>query len=215
MSKGIHLILLGAPGVGKGTQSALLKDKLSAAHVSTGEILRAAVRNGTEMGLSAKTFMDKGELVPDSVILGIIKDTLSDSSFPDNWMMDGFPRNLAQAEAFNQLLSDIDQSLTVVLNIAVPFELLMERLTLRRTCRKTGQVFNLKLNPPPEDGDFDLFQRADDTEEAVNKRLSVYDEQTKPLIEYYSSKGLLANINGDQPMDDVLKEILTTIDKFQ
>ena len=211
MSQGIHLILLGAPGVGKGTQAERLKEELQAAHVSTGNILRAAVAEGTQLGLDAKGYMDRGELVPDDVILGIIKETLSDTQFPVNWMMDGFPRNLAQSEAFGTMLSQIGQEITAVVNIDVPKDLLMERLTLRRTCRKSGRVFHLKFNPPSPEDDVDLYQRDDDREEAVAKRLEVYEAQTKPLIEYYTQQGSLVNINGNQSVEAVFDEVMAAI----
>lgn len=206
MSKGIHLIFLGAPGAGKGTQAQVIAEKYAAAHVSTGDILRAAVREQTPLGLEAKGYMDRGELVPDGVIIGLIRDRLTSVDFPANWIMDGFPRTLAQAEALDQLLSEIDQQLTVVLNIDVPLDLLMDRLTLRRTCRKTGQIFNLKFNPP-DTADYDLYQRDDDQPEAVSRRLEVYTAQTAPLIDYYRQQGRLADIQGDQSMAAVTTEI--------
>lgn len=207
MSKGIHLIFLGAPGAGKGTQAQVVADKYAAAHVSTGDILRAAVRDQTPLGLEAKGYMDRGELVPDEVIIGLIRDRLTAADFPASWIMDGFPRTLAQAEALDQLLSEIDQQLTVVLNIDVPLDLLMDRLTLRRTCRKTGQIFNLKFNPPENPADYDLYQRDDDQPEAVSRRLEVYTAQTAPLIDYYRQQGRLADIHGDQAMATVTAEI--------
>lgn len=207
MSKGIHLIFLGAPGAGKGTQAQVVAEKYAAAHVSTGDILRAAVRDQTTLGLEAKGYMDRGELVPDGVIIGLIRDRLTAADFPANWIMDGFPRTLAQAEALDQLLSEIDQQLTVVLNIDVPLDLLMDRLTLRRTCRKTGQIFNLKFNPPENPADYDLYQRDDDQPEAVSRRLEVYTAQTAPLIDYYRQQGRLADIHGAQDMATVTAEI--------
>ncbi|MBF2055306.1 MAG: adenylate kinase [Candidatus Sericytochromatia bacterium] len=203
----MHLIFLGAPGAGKGTQAQVIAEKYAAAHVSTGDILRAAVREQTALGLEAKGYMDRGELVPDGVIIGLIRDRLTSADFPANWIMDGFPRTLAQAEALDQLLSEIDQQLTVVLNIDVPLDLLMDRLTLRRTCRKTGQIFNLKFNPPANPEDYDLYQRDDDQPEAVSRRLEVYTAQTAPLIDYYRQQDRLADIQGDQAMAAVTAAI--------
>ncbi len=211
--RNVHLIFLGAPGAGKGTQSKLIADHYEAAHISTGDILRAAVSEGTQLGLEAKSYMDKGDLVPDQVIMGLIRERISTPGFPANWIMDGFPRTLAQAESLDQLLNEIDQSLSVVLNIDVPLDLLMDRLTERRTCRKTGKIFNLKFNPPENPEDYDLYQRSDDTPEAVSHRLNVYQEQTEPLINYYREQGKMVDINGNQDMAAVTEEIVTAIDK--
>jgi adenylate kinase len=213
MSTGIHLIFLGAPGAGKGTQAHVIAEQFQAAHVSTGDILRQAAREGTEMGLKAKSFMDQGALVPDDVIIGLIKERLNHPDFPKNWIMDGFPRTLAQAEALDQLLAEISQQLTAVLNIDVPLDLLMDRLTLRRTCRKTGKIFNLKFNPPEDPGLYDLYQRDDDKPEAVEKRLQVYLEQTQPLIAYYDKTGKLADIKGDLEVTQVTESILDVVNQ--
>lgn len=211
MSEGIHLIFLGAPGAGKGTQAQVVATRYEAAHVSTGDILRQAVREETALGLEAKSFMDKGELVPDEVIIGMIREKLTDAQFPKNWIMDGFPRTLAQAEALDGLLKDIGQELTAVLNIDVPLDLLMDRLTLRRTCRRTGQIFNLKFNPPANPEQYDLYQRDDDKPEAVSRRLEVYQAQTQPLIAYYAEHDQLVTLNGDQAVEDVTQQIAQAI----
>ncbi|PIQ29283.1 adenylate kinase [bacterium (Candidatus Blackallbacteria) CG17_big_fil_post_rev_8_21_14_2_50_48_46] len=208
----MHLIFLGAPGAGKGTQAHLIAERFEAAHVSTGDILRQAAREGTEMGLKAKSFMDQGALVPDDVIIGLIKEKFSEADFPANWIMDGFPRTLAQAEALDQLLAEIDLGLTVVLNIDVPLDLLMDRLTLRRTCRKTGKIFNLKFSPPDDPEKYDLYQRDDDKPESVQNRLKVYQDQTQPLIAYYEKTGKLVNIHGEQDVALVTEEILKAIE---
>lgn len=208
---GIHLIFLGAPGAGKGTQAQIVAERFEASHLSTGDMLRAAVREGTELGVLAKSYMDKGDLVPDGVIIGLIRETLTHPEFPSNWILDGFPRTLPQAEALDQLLQEINQELTVVLNIDVPLELLMDRLTLRRTCRKTGLIFNLKFNPPDDPSKYDLYQRADDTAEAVGRRLQVYQSDTEPLINYYQARGKLATIQGDSPVDQVTTSIVEAV----
>ncbi|MBT9545182.1 MAG: adenylate kinase [Candidatus Sericytochromatia bacterium] len=209
----MHLIFLGAPGAGKGTQAHVIAEQYQAAHVSTGDILRQAAREGTEMGLKAKTFMDSGHLVPDEVIIGLIRERLTHADFPKNWIMDGFPRTLAQAQALDQLLAEIGQDLTAVLNIDVPLDLLMDRLTLRRTCRKTGKIFNLKFNPPEDPSLYDLYQRDDDTPEAVEKRLKVYQEQTQPLIAYYDKTGKLADIQGDLEVTQVTEAIQEVVNQ--
>jgi adenylate kinase len=211
MSKGIHLIFLGAPGAGKGTQAQVIAAHFQAAHVSTGDILRQAARDGTEMGLKAKAFMDQGALVPDQVIIGLIREKLAQADFPVHWIMDGFPRTLAQAEALDGMLAELELGLTAVLNIDVPLELLMDRLTLRRTCRKTGQIFNLKFNPPDDPNAYDLYQRDDDRPESVENRLKVYQEQTQPLIDYYAQTGKLVTIQGDQEVSAVTEQILTAV----
>lgn len=214
MSQGIHLVFLGAPGAGKGTQAHIIAQHFEAAHISTGDILRQAAREGTEMGLKAKSFMDQGALVPDEVMIGLIREKLSEENFPMNWIMDGFPRTLAQAKALDQLLLDMNLPLTAVINIDVPLDLLMDRLTLRRTCRKTGKIFNLKFNPPDDPEQYDLYQREDDKPEAVQHRLQVYQEQTQPLIAYYEKTGKLVHICGEQAVDAVTSEILKAVEAF-
>ena len=209
--EGIHLIFLGAPGVGKGTQSLRIAEHYSAAHISTGDILSQAVAERTPLGQQAKSYMDKGELVPDSLIIDLIREKLTTPGFSQNWIMDGFPRTVAQAEAMDQLLAELGQALTVVLNIEVPMDLLMDRLTLRRTCRRTGEIFNLKFNPPADASQYDLYQRDDDKPEAVSRRLAVYTEQTRPLIDYYDSRQMLRVINGDQSLELVQADILSAV----
>lgn len=210
--KGVHLIFLGAPGAGKGTQAKFIAESYQAAHISTGDILREAVRNETELGKTAKAYMNEGKLVPDDVVIGMIREKMARSDFPSHWIFDGFPRTLAQAEAFDALLKDLNIGLSAVLNIDVPLDLLMDRLTLRRTCRKTGKIFNLKFNPPEEPEQYDLYQREDDKPEAVSKRLEVYTSETAPLIDFYRSRNLLVDIKGDQDMDVVTKEIVSAVD---
>lgn len=209
----VHLIFLGAPGAGKGTQSKRIAEHYEAAHISTGDILRAAVAEGTELGKQAKSYLDKGDLVPDDVIMGLIRERISSPGFPANWIMDGFPRTLAQAESLDQLLKAEHLALTVVLNIDVPMDLLMDRLTERRTCRKTGKIFNLKFNPPENPEDYDLYQRSDDTPEAVSNRLNVYKEQTEPLIQYYRQQNKLVDINGNQDVTQVTSDIIDAVQR--
>ncbi len=207
----VHLIFLGAPGAGKGTQAKRIAEHYEAAHISTGDILRAAVAEGTELGKQAKSYLDKGDLVPDDVIIGLIRERISSPGFPANWIMDGFPRTLPQAEALDQLLKADSLDLTAVLNIDVPMDLLMDRLTERRTCRKTGKIFNLKFNPPENPEDYDLYQRSDDTPEAVSNRLNVYKEQTEPLIQYYRQQNKLVDVNGNQEMPQVSSDIIDAV----
>ncbi len=208
---GVHVIFLGAPGAGKGTQAKRIAEHYQAAHISTGDILREAKRNETELGLKAKAYMDRGDLVPDALIIDMIREKMSESSFPANWLMDGFPRTLPQAEAFDLLLKGLNLELTRVLNIDVPMDLLLDRLTQRRTCRKTGEIFNLKFNPPDKPEDYDLYQREDDKEEAVQNRLTVYQRDTEPLIQYYRQQGKLVDISGDQNVEKVTEDIFQVI----
>lgn len=211
----VHLIFLGAPGAGKGTQSKRIAEHYEAAHISTGDILRAAVAEGTPLGKEAKSYLDKGDLVPDDVIMGLIRERISSPGFPANWIMDGFPRTLAQAESLDSLLKEEGLALSVVLNIDVPMDLLMDRLTERRTCRKTGKIFNMKFNPPENPEEYDLYQRSDDTPEAVSHRLKVYTEQTEPLIHYYRQQNKLVDINGNQDVTQVTADIVEAIEASQ
>ena len=212
MTPSLHLILLGVPGAGKGTQAQFIVEQWNTAHISTGEILRAAVKNGTELGKMAQEHMHKGNLVPDSLVLDIIRETLTAPTFSPDWMMDGFPRNLAQAEAFDNMLKEIHQELTAVLNVDVPLDLIIERLVYRYSCRNCSAAYNLKLNPPQSEGVCDqcggeLYQRKDDQRESVENRLKVYQEQTQPLIDYYESRQLLLTVNGNQSIEKVKAEI--------
>lgn len=211
MSQGpFHVIFLGAPGAGKGTQAKLLVEHYQATHLSTGDLLREAVKAQTPLGIESQAFMSRGDLVPDRLILGMIKDKLQTLS--GNWIFDGFPRNLHQAKAFDELLQELGQSVTAVLNVELPLELLVERLTQRRTCKTCGQIFNLKLNPPPlqcreSSSPCELYQRDDDRVEAVSHRLDVYTSQTEPLKAFYQHQNLLVDIQGDQPTDEVYQSI--------
>ena len=199
-------------GAGKGTQAEILVKKLLVPHVSTGDMFRAAISNGTELGKEAKSYMDKGQLVPDEVTIGIIRDRISMSDCKEGFLLDGFPRTLAQAEALDTLLTNMDSDLDAVLNISVPLERLIDRLTGRRMCRKCGTIYHLLYNAPEvvnvcDACGGDLYQRDDDKEETVKSRLAVYEAQTAPLIGYYEEKGLLHTINGDQPINAVLTEL--------
>jgi adenylate kinase len=197
----MKLVLLGAPGAGKGTQAKMLIDKFGIPQISTGDLLRAAVKEGTELGKEAKVCMDKGELVPDSVVLGMVKERLGQSDTDKGYILDGFPRNTSQAEALDAMLSDLGKPIEAALSVDVPFEDLMKRLTGRRTCKNCGQMYNVYFSAPKADGKCDkcsseLFQRDDDQEETIKKRLEVYEEQTAPLADYYSGKGILKRVEG-------------------
>ncbi|MHA1650282.1 MAG: adenylate kinase [Candidatus Helarchaeota archaeon] len=209
----MKIILLGAPGAGKGTQSKFITEQYGIPQISTGDILRKAVREGTEIGKMAKSYMDQGKLVPDDVIIEIMKARLNEPDCSKGYILDGFPRTLKQAEKLESI-AQID----VVINIEVSTESLLERLTGRRSCPKCGAVYHIKFNPPPKDGKCkcggELYQRDDDREETVRKRLETYRTQTEPLIEYYSSKNLLKSVDGNKTPTEVFQEIKQILDKF-
>ncbi len=204
----MKLILLGAPGAGKGTQAEILSKLLNVPTISTGNILRAAIKNGTPVGLEAKSYIEAGQLVPDAVIIGIIRERLAESDCANGYILDGVPRTIPQAEAMEELGIDIDTALS----IEVEDDVIVRRMSGRRTCPSCGSTFHVVNNPPKVEGVCDncggeLYQREDETEAAVKVRLSTYEGQTRPLIDYYKMKGMLTNINGDQSMDDVYSDI--------
>lgn len=212
----MKLLIMGPPGAGKGTQAEMLVKELKITHISTGDMFRNAIKEGTEMGLKAKEYMDKGELVPDEVVVGMVKDRLSKPDCAGGFLLDGFPRTLPQARALDETLKSMNIALDAVINIDVPREKLMARLTGRRTCRNCGASYHIMFNPPKVEGKCDkcggeLYQRDDDNEVAVSNRLDVYEAQTQPLIDYYKEKGILKNINGDQDIKKVLEDILNSL----
>lgn len=208
----MRLVLLGAPGAGKGTQAKKLVEKYGIPQISTGDLLRAAVAAGTPLGKEAKSYMDKGELVPDSVVLGMVEERLKQDDCKKGYILDGFPRNTAQAEALDKMLASLNMPLTAALSVDVPFDDLMKRLTGRRTCKACGQMYNVYFNPPKKEGVCDkcggeLFQRDDDKEETIRKRLEVYNAQTAPLIDYYRKMGILKSVAGTGSIDDIFKKV--------
>ncbi|MEH7887208.1 adenylate kinase [Bacillus sp. JJ1609] len=208
----MNLVLMGLPGAGKGTQADKIVVKYNIPHISTGDMFRAAIKEGTELGLKAKSFMDKGELVPDEVTIGIVRERLSKDDCGKGFLLDGFPRTVAQAEALDTMLADLDKKIDFVINIDVDQSILMERLTGRRICKNCGATYHLVFNPPSEEGVCDrcggeLYQRADDNAETVQNRLDVNIQQTKPLLNFYEDKGYLRNINGQQDIDKVFADI--------
>jgi adenylate kinase len=207
-SSELNLILLGPPGAGKGTQAERLTEDFNLPYVATGDVLRQAVREGTELGKQAEEFMKAGNLVPDELVVGIIRDWLAGDAAADGFLMDGFPRTIGQAEALEKALADLDRRITGVLLIGVPDEEIVRRLAGRRVCVKNGHVYNVHTDPPKHDGVCDqdgsrLEQRADDTEETVRNRLSVYHEQTSPLISFYEDRGLIGRVDGTRPPGEV------------
>lgn len=214
----MNLLIMGPPGAGKGTQAEVLVKELKITHISTGDMFRAAIKEGTEMGKKAKEYMDAGQLVPDEVVVGMVKERLSKDDCANGFLLDGFPRTLPQADALGETIADLGLAIDGVINIGVPREKLIDRLTGRRICRGCGASFHVIFNPPNEAGKCDacggeLYQRDDDNEATAASRLDVYEEQTQPLIDYYNEKGLLLEINGDQEIDKVLGDILNNLKK--
>ncbi|WLR55015.1 adenylate kinase [Mesobacillus subterraneus] len=208
----MNLVLMGLPGAGKGTQADKIVGKYNIPHISTGDMFRAAIKEGTELGLQAKSFMDKGELVPDEVTIGIVRERLSKADCEKGFLLDGFPRTVAQAEALDTMLADLGKKIDFVINIDVDQSILMERLTGRRICKNCGATYHLVFNPPAKEGVCDrcggeLYQRADDNAETVQNRLDVNVQQTKPLLNFYEDKGYLRNINGQQDINVVFADI--------
>jgi len=212
----MRLVLLGAPGAGKGTQAKKLIEKYGMPQISTGDLLRAAVSAGTPLGKEAKSVMDKGELVPDRIVLGMVEERLKQDDCKNGYILDGFPRNTAQAEALDKMLAALNMSLSAALSVDVPFDDLMKRLTGRRTCKACGQMYNMYFKPPAKEGTCDkcsgeLFQRDDDKEATIKKRLEVYNAQTAPLIDYYGKKGILKTVSGTGNIDDIFKKVCETL----
>lgn len=215
----MNIILFGPPGAGKGTQAQKLSQKYDIPQISTGDILRANVKDGTALGLEAKKYMDKGELVPDEVLIGIIKERLLQPDSANGFLLDGYPRTVPQADALTGILEEIQKPIDAVINIIVPNDLLTERLS-GRWMSGCGASYNTVFNPPKTPGVCDvcgdtLFQRPDDTSEAVSNRLDVYQKQTAPLIDYYKEKGLLKDIDGTKDIDAVFEEIDKIVISFK
>lgn len=208
----MDFILLGPPGAGKGTQAKLMIDKWQIPQVSTGDILRAAVREGTPLGVEAKGFMDRGELVPDRVVIGIIAERLKEDDAAEGFILDGFPRTIPQAEALQGILQDLGRNIDHVISIDVDDEELVTRLTGRRMCKGCGESFHVVFNPSAQEGICDrckgeLYQRDDDKEETIRQRLRVYGEQTRPLIAYYEKQGKVRRINGTGSIEEIFSRI--------
>lgn len=208
----MHFILMGPPGAGKGTQAERMIEEYKIQHISTGDMFRAAVKKGTELGKEAKRYMDSGQLVPDMVTIGIVREGLANPECQKGFILDGFPRTTEQAVALDGILADLDIKLSGVINISVPDSELVGRAIGRRICKNCGATYHVKFKPPKVEGICDkcggpLYQRDDDKEETVKKRLEVYHSQTAPLIEYYKQQGIYCEINGNQAMDKVFDDI--------
>ncbi|WP_295774166.1 adenylate kinase [uncultured Limosilactobacillus sp.] len=216
----MNLVLMGLPGAGKGTQAQLIVQEFDVPHISTGDIFRAAIKNETPMGIQAKQFIDKGELVPDEVTNGIVKERLAEADTVKGFMLDGFPRNLVQAESLNQMLADSGRKLDAVINIHVNPDILVERLSGRFICRNCGTTYHRLYNMPKVEGtcdvcgQHDFYQRDDDKPETVKNRLDVNIKLNTPLIDFYEQQGVLYNIDGEQDIDKVysdVKKVLTSL----
>ncbi|MCR4712170.1 MAG: adenylate kinase [Clostridia bacterium] len=207
----MKIVLLGPPGSGKSTLAEVLVKKMIIPHISTGDMFRAAIANNTPLGQEAKGYMDRGELVPDEITIGIIKDRIAQPDCREGFLLDGFPRNIKQAESLDVMLADLG-GLDAVLKVSVETQKLIDRLSGRRICGKCGATYHLLFNAPKKESVCDLcggelFQREDDKEEAIKNRLRVYEEQTSPLEDYYEKKGLLRNIYGDLPFNEMLPNL--------
>lgn len=214
----MHILLMGPPGAGKGTQAANLVKEFTIPHISTGDMFRAAVKEGTELGKQAKACMDAGKLVPDEVTIGIVRERLAKPDCGKGFILDGFPRTVEQAAALDTILADLKIKLTSVLNINVPAADLIERAVGRRICKKCGATYHVKFNPAKKDGICDvcggeLYQRADDSEATMKNRLSVYEAQTKPLVDYYKKAGLYVEVDGRQAIDKVFADVVQRLKK--
>ncbi len=212
----MNVVLLGAPGAGKGTQAAKMVEEFGLPHISTGDIFRKAVADGTALGLEAKRYMDSGELVPDEVTIGIVKERLQQPDCARGFILDGFPRTVPQADALGDALASMGRALDAVVLVDVPKSALVERLTARRQCRACGRIYNVLTDRPSVDGKCDgcggeVYQRDDDTVGTVTNRLDVYERNTAPLVEYYRGRGLLRVVDGDRDPDDVFVDVTSIL----
>lgn len=212
----MKIIMLGAPGAGKGTQAKRIAEKYAVPHVSTGDIFRANIKAGTELGTKAKAFMDKGELVPDEITIGMLMDRIHEADCVNGYVLDGFPRNIPQAEALTKALSEIGENVDYAINIDVPDENILNRMGGRRACVGCGATYHVVFNPPKKEDVCDvcgakLILRDDDKPETVKNRLTIYHEQTQPLIDYYTAAGILKSVDGTQDMEKVFKDIIAIL----
>lgn len=208
----MKIIMLGAPGAGKGTQAKKIAAKYSIPHISTGDIFRANIKGGTELGMKAKSYMDQGQLVPDDVTIGMLLDRIAEADCENGYVLDGFPRTIPQAESLTKALAERGEKVDYAINVDVPDENIINRMSGRRACLGCGATYHITFNPPVKEGICDtcgqeLVLRDDDKPETVKKRLDVYHQQTQPLIDYYKKQGILHSVDGTQPMEDVFANI--------
>ena len=213
----MRIVLLGPPGVGKGTQASNIVKKYNIPHISTGDIFRANIKEGTELGITAKGYMDKGLLVPDGLVVSIVKDRLTKDDCANGYLLDGFPRTVEQAQALDRELDKMGIKLDKVVNIDADKDVLINRAIGRRICRTCGATYHVNNNPPKEDGICDLdggelYQRDDDTVETVTTRIQVYQDQTQPLIDYYRNQGLILDIDGTKAIEDIFNTIIDALE---
>ena len=216
----MNIILMGLPGAGKGTQASEIVKKFPIPHISTGDMFRKAIKDETDLGKEAKSYMDRGELVPDEVTVGIVKERISEDDAKKGFLLDGFPRTIEQAEALSEIMQELDRKIDAVINIEVPEEELMNRLTGRRICEKCGTTYHLVFNPPKVDGicDIDggkLYQREDDNPETVANRLNVNVKQSKPILEYYDNENVLKNIDGSKDINEVTSNVIDILENLK
>ncbi|MBC7344999.1 MAG: adenylate kinase [Clostridia bacterium] len=214
----MRLVLLGPPGAGKGTQASKLAEKYAIPHISTGEIFRRAYEEGTELGRKAREYMEKGALVPDEITVGIVRDRLDLPDAQRGFLLDGFPRNVAQAKALQELLKERNKELDAVINIVASRDSIIKRLTGRRVCARCGANYHIVYDPPERDGicdqcGGDLITRRDDSEDTVTRRLDVYEKETAPLVAYYEQQGLLRNVNGERSIEEVFREVVALLEE--
>lgn len=214
----MKIIMLGAPGAGKGTQAKKIAEKYSIPHISTGDIFRANIKNGTELGKKAKTYMDQGLLVPDELVVDLVVDRVKQDDCSNGYVLDGFPRTIPQAEALDKALAAMGEAMDYAINVEVPDENIVRRMSGRRACVDCGATYHIVYAPTKEENICDnchgeLILREDDKPETVQKRLNVYHEQTQPLIDYYSKKGVLAEVDGTQSMENVFNAIVDVLGK--
>ena len=212
----MRIILLGPPGAGKGTQAAGIVEKYNIPHISTGDIFRKNIKEGTDLGKKAKEYMDQGLLVPDELTVGLVTDRITQDDCKNGFMLDGFPRNVSQAEQLDAFLKENNIELSNVINIEVDKSILVSRAVGRRICKSCGATYHVEFNAPKNEGicnvcQGELYQRADDNEETVSKRIQVYLDETKPLADYYAKEGILSNINGQQSIDEVFGDIVAAL----
>lgn len=204
----MNIALFGAPGSGKGTQAKQLVEKFNIPQISTGDLLRQSISNGTELGKKAKQFMDAGNLVPDDIVIGMVKERLNQEDCKNGFIMDGFPRTITQAQELDKLLSELEKKLDVVIVLDVNESEIVERITGRRTSRKTGKIYHIKFNPPVDELESDLYQRDDDKEEVVTQRLQNYNDQTAPVLDYYLKQNIVIRVNGSKSPSEVISDII-------